>query len=107
MEPNVEAACCILEKALFSIPRQLHDNAGKQLSFCSYMPLVKKAMLIGEKIQGLNREGELYDLCEVGVLEPWLANSQLVSTVLQLFIQLTRTDQIVRVKKLPHDTTNE
>lgn len=107
VESNVELACRILEKSLLSIPRQLVENSGRDTSVWNVYARARQSLTSGKKLLGINKNGTLSELMQEGVLEPILGNYQMVSSVVQLFAQMMRTDQVIHVKKLPGNNVLE
>ena len=98
--PNIQLACEILQKALLSIPQQLAENSDCRLSIFDLKAKTRQALTDGKQVCGLNRNGVL-SLVQNKDIEPTMANYVLVSSVLQLFVQILRTDGVVHVKTLP------
>lgn len=105
LESKVEMACGILEKALLSIPRQLANNLGANIPIYHLTAKVRVSLMSGNKVLGLKKNGTLSDLSHEGILEPTMANCQMVLSVIQLFAQILRTEQIIHVKALPVKNT--
>ena len=101
LNPNIQIACEILEKALLSIPRQLAKNSDCRLSIFDLKAETRQALTAGKQVYGLDRNGVLSSVGNEGIIEPTMGNYMLVSSVLQLFVQILRTDRIVHVKTLP------
>ena len=104
---KVELACHILEKALLSIPRQLLENSGRGTSVCNVYARARQSLTSGKKLLGINKNGTLSELVREGVLEPVLGNYEMVSSVVQLFAQIMKTDQVIHVRKLPRNNELE
>ncbi|XP_028392550.1 T-complex protein 1 subunit alpha-like [Dendronephthya gigantea] len=101
LNPNTMLACEILEKALLSVPRKLAENSNSNLSTFDLRAKTRHALAAGEPVCGLERNGKLGFLINKGVIEPTMANYHLVSSVIQLVIQILRTDKVIHVKTLP------
>ena len=100
LNTNTQLACKILEKALLCIPRELATNSNSNLSIFHLKAKTREMLINREQVNGLNQKGELALIKNEEIIEPTMANYMLLSSVLQLFVQVLRTDKIIYVKKL-------
>ena len=104
LSPNIQLACDMLENALLSIPRQLVKNSSnRELSIFHLKAESRQALLNGKQVFGLGKNGKLRAARNEEFIEPTMANYMLISSVLQLFVQILRTDKVICVKTLPRN----
>ena len=102
LSPNIKLACEMLENALLSIPRQLVKNSSNsEISIFNLKAKTRQALIDGKQVFGLDKNGKLKFGKNEEIIEPTMGNYMLVSSVLQLFVQILRTDKVIYVKTLP------
>ena len=102
LSPNIRLACEMLENALLSIPRQLVKNSlNSEISIFNLKAKTRQALIDGKQVFGLDKNGKLKFGKNEEIIEPTMGNYILVSSVLQLFVQILRTDKVIYVKTLP------
>ena len=102
LSPNIRLACEMLENALLSIPRQLVKNSSNsEISIFNLKAKTRQALIDGKQVFGLDKNGKLKFGKNEEIIEPTMGNYMLVSSVLQLFVQILRTDKVIYVKTLP------
>ncbi|XP_046842408.1 T-complex protein 1 subunit gamma-like [Xenia sp. Carnegie-2017] len=104
---SLNLAIEILEKSLLAIPRELIRNSSCKLNMFHLKAQTRQCLIKGHPLLGIDRSGNFIPIVKKGVLEPTMANYDLIYSVLQLFIQIIQTDKVLFVKKLPSKKETE